>query len=221
MVPHRLAAATFSPVTLIFAVALALAAGPAPQAWAHDPGVSTTEIALDRAEVHLRVGFAAADLQPLLSREARFTGAWTDGRMAAARADLLKAASSLWTIGGDAGPVAMIDATLALTPGKELKFALTYPRPPGAQLHLRFEAFDRLPPGHRDFLTWNGPDGRSRFDALLSAAAPAAIMPLPFIPPEAPAGFRAGPWLRWSVPGLAAILALLGLAWLLRLTRNH
>jgi hypothetical protein len=199
-------------------------------AWGHDPGVSTTEIQIDPAEVRLRVGFAAADLQPLLPAGLRFTGAWTDGRMAAARADLLRIAGSLWTVGGDSGEVAMLGAIVSLTPGKELKFDLRYPRPPGDHLHLRLDAFDRLPPGHRDFLTWNAEGGRSRFDALLSAGAPAAVMPLPPPPPETPAGlparFRAAwsrhdPWVRWGVYGLASILALAGLARLIRLIRNR
>jgi hypothetical protein len=207
---------------------LAFFAGP--RAWGHDPGVSTTEIELDGAEVHLRIGFAAADLQPLLPAGARFSGAWTDGRMAVARRDLLKIASSIWTVGGDSGPVPVLGAIVSLTPGKELKFNLRYARPPGARLHLRFDAFDRLPPGHRDFLTWNDEGGRSRFDALLSAAAPAALMPLPALAAEAPAGVparllahwrRSDPWVRWAVPALAAILLLGGLAWLVRLMRNR
>jgi hypothetical protein len=216
---------------LVAAVVLALALGPGPLAWAHDPGISTTAIELERAEVHLRMGLAAADLQLLLPAGARFTGAWTEDRMAAARADLLKAAPSLWTIGGDTGPVSMLGATLTLTAGNELKFNLRYPRPPGDRLYLRFEAFDRLPPNHRDFLTWNAAAGRSRFDALLSAAAPATVMLLPAAaPPGAPAGFlsalhirwsRSDPWIRWAAPGLASILGLAGLAWLLRLIRNR
>ncbi len=221
-------------IRLLPALFLLLALGPAPQAWAHDPGVSTTAIEVDESGIILRTGFAATDLQPLLPAGGRFTGAWTEGRMAAARADLRKVASSLWTVGGDAGAVPVLRADLTLSPGKELKFELRYPRPPGARLHLRFEAFDRLPPGHRDFLTWNGPDGRSRFDALLSAAAPAAILPLPAVPPDAPTGFPAGfltrlrarwsrsdPWIRWALPALAALLALGGLAYRLRRTRNR
>jgi hydrogenase/urease accessory protein HupE len=154
---------------------------PALSALAHDPGLSTTQVAIRPDGIELTVGFAPTDVQNLLPSSARPAGGWKPADLKADQSAMMQLAQRLWEVGGDVGLAPARSASVALVENNSVIFTLEYPRPDGGRLRLRSLVLDQLPPGHRDFLTVKDEHGaivlerladakENAFDIALSAA---------------------------------------------------
>jgi hydrogenase/urease accessory protein HupE len=152
-----------------FYLALRLALLAASSAYAHDPGLSTTQATVRGDSVELKVGFAPADLQALLAPSTRIKGSWNAAAFESERSALTGLAPRFWEVGGGERPLEPRSVKIELVENSSVMFELDYPRPAGNHLLLRSLVLNRLPPGHRDFLTVVDEHGATVLETLASA----------------------------------------------------
>ncbi|MDO8540254.1 MAG: HupE/UreJ family protein [Opitutaceae bacterium] len=137
--------------------------------FAHDPGISTTQVQLFADRIDLTTGFAPADAETLLPEKLRTGDTWTEAQLETARDALHAIASQLWDVGagGKLHPPRRI--RLELSTGDALNFHLEYPRVDSATLTLRARKLGELPSGHRQFVIVSDERGSTITKKLLSA----------------------------------------------------
>jgi hydrogenase/urease accessory protein HupE len=137
---------------------------------AHDPGLSTTQIEVRPGEVRAIVGFAPADLRPLLPPEAHLpAGSWSGSDSESARRYLGALATKLIELSDDHGEIPWIETSFSLASGNSVIFKLTGSRPPVGHLSLRSLVLGRLPPGHRDYISVSLGSGNLLLERLVGA----------------------------------------------------
>jgi hydrogenase/urease accessory protein HupE len=172
---------------------------------AHDPGLSTTQVAVGAQVLTARIGFAPGDLRTLLAGEPSVpaASAWTPADLASARTSLEALAPRLVEIRSESGPVAWRRVSVSLESPSSVLFSLDAPRPGGSRWTFRSRVMDRLPPGHRDFLSVTDERGGTVLERLLSAGDPSADLVLPAAAEAAGApALRPTPPSFWGFIGL-------------------
>ena len=171
-------------LALTFTFAFALSA---PQARAHDPGLSSATVDFSSHEILVQIAFAPADLAALRTSSSADLAA-----VAEHSAELLSAGAPL-----RANTVAAREVG-----ADNVEYILRYPRPAQGPVTFRAPLFARLPLGHRQALTVRDEAGTTVATELLSAAHDRAPLPVPASPARSP-----------SLPtsGAFAVLALVAL----------
>jgi hydrogenase/urease accessory protein HupE len=157
---------------------------------AHDPGLSTTQVALRTDAIAITVGFAPADAKALLPARVRIRAGSALENFEVIKPSLLALASNLWEVRGQAEVLRLDESRVSMVGGNSVIFELTYPRAPGPSFTLRSLTMDRLPPGHRDYLTVSDEQGRLIMEQLVDGSTPAITVALPLGgAPAAPPAF--------------------------------
>jgi len=178
-------------------VVLALLGAAAAQA--HDPGLSTTQVALAGKTLAATVGFAPADLRTLLPPADRKTVAsWSQADFDAAQGDLRALAPKLMAIRGAGGPLAWTEIAATLASGNSILFHLTAARPAAATYSLHSLVLDELPPGHRDYVSVTDERGAPLVEKLVGANDPPVSFTLPAAGGDAPAAAAEAPPNFWE-----------------------
>jgi hydrogenase/urease accessory protein HupE len=147
-----------------------LSLGLAARLHAHDPGLSTTQVELGAAGLRATIGFAPADLRALLPPGAHVPGAsWSGQDFDSARPYLSVLAPKLVGASDDRGEIPWIEDSLSLASGNSVIFKLSGSRPPVGHLTLRPLVLDRLPPGHRDYISVSLESGDLLVEKLVGA----------------------------------------------------
>jgi hypothetical protein len=138
-------------------------------ALAHDPGLSTTQITFGSSGLDVEVGYAPADLRPLLGVNGKADPNWTQKYFETVEPQLLALAPQFWRI-GSSGQSLKPDAVRAeLTASNTVSFQLHYPTPAGGPLLIESGVMEKLPPGHRDFLSADDEHGGLLLERLVDA----------------------------------------------------
>ena len=116
--------------------------------YAHDPGLSSADVRLSDNEIDVLITFNRSDFEPLL-------------------AAVNGIAPGALGIRIDGHPLAAEFEHADLKDG--VKLHLRYHSRPGARLELGSLLFDKLPPGHRQFLTVRDAGDRTLLERMLSA----------------------------------------------------
>ena len=153
---------------------------------AHDPGLSTTEITFPAGAVELSVGFAPGDIEMLLPPEQRSSRNWSQAHFNAVRPSLRRLGNQIWEASGADGRLAAGRIGVALASSNSVIFRLSYPRPNGERLFLRSLVMDRLPPGHRDYVSATDEHGAIQFEKMAAADDGLIAIPLPAAPAPPP-----------------------------------
>ncbi len=170
-----------------FALALLLAV----PAWAHDPGLSTTQVELGPDGLVAAVGYAPRDVKGLLPPAAPVLPAstWDAADFAAARPALEALGPHLLEVRDASGILPWSGDIVTLASANSILFTLTAGRRPVGRTTLRSLVMDRLPPGHRDYVSFTDRQGTLLVEKLVGASdAPVAVELGP-----APAGAPAEP----------------------------
>lgn len=170
---------------------------------AHDPGLSTAQGRVLEDTITMIVGFSPADAQLLLPAEVRPKRGWSPAEFAAALKPLNGLAGTLWEVRVGDAIIAPREATAEWVTGDNLSFHLVYPRPAGGgRIFFRARQFERLPLGHREFVTFEDQLGGLLARKLLSGKSDS----IEFDPPRAVA--NAAPQATQAPPTFGEFLKL-------------
>lgn len=164
--------------SLVLSAALTLLA--AAPLRAHDPGLSTTQVEVRRESLVVTIGFAPNDVRMLLPPAARSApSSWTSSDFDAASLSLRELAPGLLEIRSDGGALPWTEASVSLASGNSVLFRLVCIRPAATRLALHSRVMDRLPPGHRDYVSVTDEKGSTLLEKLVGASDPDPAFNLP------------------------------------------
>lgn len=147
---------------------------------AHDPGLSTTQIVVAHDQLAVTVGYAPSDVRMLLPVDARPAGStWAAADFDAVKPRLLGLAPRLVEIRGRAGALPWTSISVTLATGNSVLFHLERGQPVDSRLSIHFPFMDRLPLGHRDYLSVVDKDGRMILEKLVGGNDPDPVLELP------------------------------------------
>jgi len=154
-------------LTRILAFALVLGT----QAHAHDPGISTAQLSLEPGGLVASVGFAPRDLRGLVPGSAPSgSAAWGPEDFAREKPGLEALGPNLIEVRDAQGVVPWASDQVTLASGNSVIFTLTAARRPRGATTVRCLVIERLPPGHREYVSLTDEKGVILVERLLSAA---------------------------------------------------
>jgi hydrogenase/urease accessory protein HupE len=131
-------------------------------AWAHDPGLSSAKLSLQKNSLRAILTFAPADMEAIRGQNAPRGGATLRPLEAIARQSL-----EIWF---DGHPVAPTEAKVQFLENKDVEFQLTFPAATAMRLRARSALLDRLPFGHRQYFALVNAAGATLAEKLLGGA---------------------------------------------------
>jgi hydrogenase/urease accessory protein HupE len=144
---------------------------------AHDPGLSTTQVSFGRDQLLVSVGYAPNDVRLLLPVAARKSASsWEPSDFDAVKPYLLGLAPKLVEIRGPSGALPWRDVSVSLPTGNSVLFSLACTRPSDSRLTLHFPMMDRLPPGHRDYVSATDENGKTVIEKLVGVNDPDPVL---------------------------------------------
>jgi hydrogenase/urease accessory protein HupE len=157
----------FGPAICLLLVLMILATA---SAFAHDPGLSAADAKLDGNKAMARLTFACADIATIAPMDADRDGRITRPEFDEARVRLesLARESFALTIDGEEASPSMV--SVGLDESEAVHFDLEFPLVPGAKLILRSLLIEKLPRGHRQFLTLRDAAGNAQAQRMLDSA---------------------------------------------------
>lgn len=146
---------------------------------AHDPGISTAEVQLQRDRLVIVNGFAPDDARLFLPRENRSDDRWAEDTFEEVRPLLLPSAPLLWEIRAGGEVLRPRESTVQLLPGDNVSFQLVYPPVrPGTPLSLRALRLGELGDFHRQFVIVADEHGSTLTKKLIRATDPVLEVPV-------------------------------------------
>src|SRR5215471_9101718 len=139
-------------------------------AFAHDPGLSAAEVRLDGNKAVARLTFARDDIATIAPMDADRDGRITQPEFEAVEGSLKSLARESFALsvaGEEASPATV---AVGLDESRSVHFDLEFLLPPGSKLTLRSLLIDKLPRGHRQFLTLRDAKGNAIGQRMLDAA---------------------------------------------------
>jgi len=181
----------FGPAICLLLVLLILATA---SAFAHDPGLSAVRLKIDANKIAARLTFARPDIAIIAPMDADRDGRVTRSEFDAARPRLESLARESLAVRVDGSELSPAAVTVHLDEGDAIHFDLEFPAARGAKLVLRSLLIDKLPRGHRQFLSLLDERENSRAQRMLDAAnnsfeCDLAALPIPHTRPRAFLGF--------------------------------
>jgi hydrogenase/urease accessory protein HupE len=142
-----------------------------PQVWAHDPGLSTAQLDLKASGLVAAVGYAPRDIRTLLPDLARLpASAWAPADFASAKPGLAALGRDLIEVRDAAGIVPWASDEVTLASGNSVIFTLTAARSPHGRTTIRSLVMNRLPPGHREYVSITDDKGVLLAERLVGAS---------------------------------------------------
>jgi hydrogenase/urease accessory protein HupE len=167
----------------------ALALGVVARVFAHDPGLSTTQVDLTPTSLVAKVGFAPNDIRALLTHPEEVPGStWTQSLLATLQPELISLAPILVEIQDASGTDIWSRTSVSLATANSILFTLTAQRRPSGPTTIRSVVMDKLPPGHRNYVSVTDERGALIVEKLVGANDP----PVSFVIAEASPGPSSG-----------------------------
>lgn len=136
---------------------------------AHDPGLSTATIKLRPDRLEAQLTFARADLETLVKVDADRDGKTTVEELSAARPQLEALAAESLGVRFQDEPASVQEVRYLFDENNNFQIDLTFAGEPASPLVVHSRLLDRLPPGHRQFLSLQDGAGKVLAEVLLSA----------------------------------------------------
>ena len=151
------------------------------QAAAHDPGLSSANVTVGNKQIDVLLGFAQKDVESMLAPGTNPTNPETSKGFAAIRSELETVAKNGFNIYWGEQRVTPELTTARLKDARNIEIALRFQRPNAGQIRLFATFIERLPLGHREFLSVQSADGANLGEAMLSAGDNALQIDLPTV----------------------------------------
>ena len=129
------------------------------QAYAHDPGLSYTQLNISGSELVATLTFSDRDIETQMQLDQNHDGLITIEDLSAASEQLQQLASSLLVLTDAGVPVPVLTTDITTVENDAIRIQRRYAINTGAKLEVLFPVLDRLPRGHRQHLTiYDGAD---------------------------------------------------------------
>lgn len=140
---------------------------------AHDPGLSTAQIAIFSDRIEILAGFAPSDARFLIDPQAAAADPFGDLDFVSARPGLAAAAHGLWRVQIDGVTLEPAVVSADLVAGDNLSLSIRYPKPPGLKSATFTSArIGDFPAGHRQFVVVTDHRGAMLAKKLISQKSP-------------------------------------------------
>lgn len=149
---------------LLAAVLLLPAAG----AWAHDPGLSSLDVAVNPAAVDVKVTFALQDIEAFAPLDSDLDAEVSDSEREAAKPGIAKLLAGQLRISVDGAAVAPSEpGNVSFDGQNNTHVEFRYSRIPKQQLFVQSAFLAQLPDGHQQYLVVRGADGQTLAEKML------------------------------------------------------
>jgi hydrogenase/urease accessory protein HupE len=143
----------------------------AASALAHDPGLSTATVRLQTNRMEVALGFSLTDAAELVEIDRDHDGKASREELELAAAELKKLAPEALEVAFNEKSVQPTEIRSHFDDNENANVDLVFPAPPFTQLVIRSKWLALFPPGHRQFLSLQNPNGQVLAERLLSANA--------------------------------------------------
>jgi hydrogenase/urease accessory protein HupE len=146
---------------------------------AHDPGLSTAQVQLKPDGIVAVVGFAPNDIRVLLPQGLSTSASnWSQADFAAAKPSLELLGETLFQVRDSAGVLPWAHESVSLAAGNSILFRFEASRRPSGHTVFRSLVMNRLPPGHRDYVSVANERGDLLVEKLVGVNDPAVALEL-------------------------------------------
>ena len=156
----------FGPAICLILALMILAAA---SVFAHDPGLSSARLKFDGKVISARLTFARADIAIIATIDADRDGQITQAEFDAARPRLKSLAKESLSLKLDDREISPNAIAVHLDESAAIHFDLDFPTTQGSKLLLRSLLIEKLPRGHRQFLSLSDEDDSARAQRMLDA----------------------------------------------------
>jgi len=143
----------------------------AASAQAHDPGLSTATVRLQTNRMEVALGFSLTDAAELVEIDRDHDGKASREELELAAVELKKLAPEALEVAFNEKSVQPTEIRSHFDDNENANVDLVFPAPPFTQLLIRSKWLALFPPGHRQFLSLQNPNGQVLAERLLSANA--------------------------------------------------
>ncbi len=137
--------------------------------FAHDPGLSTATLRLSSDKLEAVLVFSMVDAGEIVDIDKDRNGQISKEELAQAAAEMQKMAGQALEVKFDGEPATAAQARCRFDESDNASIYLSFPVKPFKTLLVRSKWLALLPPGHRQLLSLQNPDGQSLAERLLSA----------------------------------------------------
>jgi hydrogenase/urease accessory protein HupE len=152
------------------------------QARAHDPGLSTATITVENEQIAVLLGFAQKDIESMLASGPNIADTNAAKGFAAIRSELESIAANEFSLYWSRQRAIPDEITAWRKDTQNIEISLLFQRRNSAALRVVSTLFERLPLGHRQFLSVQTTSGTSLGQVLLSAKENSLDIELPSTP---------------------------------------
>jgi hydrogenase/urease accessory protein HupE len=152
------------------------------QARAHDPGLSTATITVENEQIAVLLGFAQKDIESMLASGPNIADTNAAKGFAAIRSELESIAANEFSLYWSRQRAIPDEITAWRKDTQTIEISLLFQRRNSAALRVVSTLFERLPLGHRQFLSVQTTSGTSLGQVLLSAKENSLDIELPSTP---------------------------------------
>src|ERR1700682_687165 len=139
------------------------------QARAHDPGLSSARVTVGSQQIDVLLGFAQRDVESILTDDTNSVDPDRAKAFAAVQPKLESVVTNEFSLYWGKQRAIPTQTTAQRKDGQNIEISLLFPRPNLGQVRLVSTLFDRLPLGHREFLSVQSTSGAILGETMLSA----------------------------------------------------
>lgn len=136
---------------------------------AHDPGLSTLKLQHIDQQIHATLLFAENDINAVVPLDQNSDGVISENELTEGRQILNRLAGNLLEVSLDENPLPVLESTFSHDTNNNIQIEMTFAPSLGTFLKVVSKWLDALPPGHRQFVSFQEGTNAARTEDLLDA----------------------------------------------------
>ncbi|MEO6036126.1 MAG: hypothetical protein ABIQ35_12795, partial [Verrucomicrobiota bacterium] len=140
------------------------------QILAHTPGLSTLKLQHEINQIRAVLIFSPNDLENVILLDTNSDGTISADEISAAQKPLENLAKNLLELSLDSKPLSLLETKIAVDENSNFRFELKFAPGSGAILKAVSKWIALLPPGHRQFVSFQEGNGKEFTEDLLDAS---------------------------------------------------
>ena len=175
------------------------------QARAHDPGLSSARVTVGSQQIDVLLGFAERDVESILTDDTNSVDPGSAKAFAAVQPKLESVVTNEFSLYWGKQRAIPTQTTAHRKDGQNIEISLRFPRPNLGQVRLVSTLFNRLPLGHREFLSVQSTSGAILGETMLSAKENSLQINLPAVSASTVDSNKSHPFLAFLKLGIEHI----------------